>query len=148
MRKLLFGLATLLGLTYAHAQQVTTPDITAIVCAQNATAPLLAGGQFGLIQCDPYGRPYVSPIGFSPIGAYATPISVTTTSAASLLPSGASVTIYNIGTNAAYVKFGTTSGVTATTSNDVIPPGRGCGFNIDSNTYIAAITSSSTTTLN
>jgi hypothetical protein len=87
------------------------------------------------------------PPGFSPT-SYATPISVTTASASNALPAGWSVVIYNTGANVAFVNFGTSSTITATTAQNAIPAGGGCGFYVFPNTWIAAITASSTTTLN
>jgi hypothetical protein len=88
------------------------------------------------------------PPGFAPSGVFGTQIAVTTTSAANALPVGTSVVIYNTGSQAAYVNFGTTSAVTATTSHNSIAAGGGCGFYVSPNTYIAAITATGTTTLN
>lgn len=150
MRRLLSWLVIGLGLALgsASAQTVYTPGIEAVACTQNAVLPSIASGQFGFANCDAFGRLYVSSIGWTPIGAYVTPISVTTASAASLLPSGPSVVIYNPGAQAAYIKFGQANTVVATTADDVVPAGGGCGFFIGANTYIAALTSTSTTTLN
>src|SRR5579875_2235659 len=44
--------------------------------------------------------------GFTPAGAYATPLSVSTTSANVALPAGTVVVVYNTGSNAAYVRLG------------------------------------------
>ena len=78
---------------------------------------------------------------------YATPLTVTSTSSQLTLPTGTSITVYNIGTVPAYVKIGT-GGVTATTANDVVQPGSWIGFAPGANTTLAAITVSGTTTLN
>jgi hypothetical protein len=150
MRKFLLGLVASLGLGLfsASAQTVTTPGIEAIACTQNAVLPSIASGQFGFANCDPFGRLYTTGIAWTPIGAYSTPLSVTTTSASTLLPSGQSVVIYNTGANNAYVKFGLANTVIATTADDVIPAGGGCGFYVTPNLYVAALTSISTTTIN
>jgi hypothetical protein len=88
-----------------------------------------------------------TPPGFNPI-SYATPISVSTVSASSALFPGWSVVVYNTGANVAFVNFGTSSTITATTAQNAIPAGGGCGFYVFPNTWIAAITATSTTTLN
>ena len=85
--------------------------------------------------------------GFAPGSSYSTPLSVSNSSSRVALPTGTVVVVYNTGTVAAYVQLGNGS-VTATTSNDVIPPGGWMAFTIGANTNLAAITASSTTTLN
>ncbi len=86
--------------------------------------------------------------GFAPGGSYATPLAVTNATGNVALPTGTTVVVYNVGANAAYVKLGTSNAVTATTSDDYIPAGGAIALTVGSNTYLAAITSSSTTTLN
>ena len=88
--------------------------------------------------------------GFAPGGAYATPLSVSSTSSNVALPAGTTVVVYNVGTNPAYVKLGTSSAVTATTSNDFVPAGGWLALTVGANTYLAAITSGTAafTTLN
>src|SRR5208282_1329285 len=56
--------------------------------------------------------------------------------------------VYNVGANAVYVKLGTSNAVTATTSDDYISAGGALALTVGSNTYIAAITATSTSTLN
>ena len=85
--------------------------------------------------------------GFQPGSAYATPLSVSTTSSRVALPAGTVVVVYNTGSAAAYVQLGG-SGVAATTSNDVVPAGGWMAFTVGSNGYLAAITASGTTSLN
>jgi len=85
--------------------------------------------------------------GFQPGSAYATPLSVSTTSSRVALPAGTVVVVYNTGAAAAYVQLGG-SNVAATTSNDVVPAGGWMAFDPGTNTYLAAITASGTTTLN
>lgn len=82
---------------------------------------------------------------FSPTGAVT--LAVSNVSARVALGSvGPTALVVNIGANVAYVQFGG-SGVTATTANYPVPAGWGISFNVGSNTYIAAITASSTTNL-
>jgi len=85
--------------------------------------------------------------GFAPGSAYATPLSVSTTSARVALPTGSTVVVYNTGSAAAYVQLGGSS-VTATAANDVIAAGGWLALTVNSNTYLAAITASGSTTLN
>jgi hypothetical protein len=85
--------------------------------------------------------------GFAPTPAYATPLSVSTTSSRVAAPTGTVAVVYNVGSTDAYVTVGGSS-VTAATSGDVVKAGGWMAFTLGSNTYIAAITSSGTTTLN
>ena len=63
------------------------------------------------------------------------------------LPSGTVVTIYNTGANSAYVTLGNSS-VTAAVGNDVIPAGGWMAFTVGTNTFLAAIETAGTTSLN
>ncbi len=85
--------------------------------------------------------------GFAPTPAYATPLSVTTTSNRVAAPTGTVAVVYNVGSTDAYVTIGGSS-VAASTSGDVVKAGGWMAFTLGSNTFIAAITSSGTTTLN
>ena len=85
--------------------------------------------------------------GFAPATS-ATPLAVTSTTGQEALPAGVTVQVSNTGSNTAFVNLGTSSSVTATTSNLPIPGGSTVWLTVGSNTNIAAITSSSTTTLN
>jgi len=58
------------------------------------------------------------------------------------------VLFQNNGTSIAYLNLGTSSSVTATTSGISIAPGAAFGLTVGSNTYYAAITASSTATIN
>lgn len=89
----------------------------------------------------------VTVAGFAPGGSYST-LSATTSTANVALPAGAVVVVYNQGSVPAFVKLGTSNAVTATTSNDMVPAGGGIALTVGSNTYLAAITGSSTTPLN
>ena len=83
--------------------------------------------------------------GFQPTPAY-TSLSVSTTSSAVSLPLGTIVVVYNTGFNTAFVTLGNSSAA-ATTSNDIIPPNGWMAFAVGSNTFLAAIAGSGTTTL-
>jgi hypothetical protein len=84
--------------------------------------------------------------GFAPGGSWAQ-LSVSASSSRVLLPSGTVVVVYNVGANGAFVAIGN-SGIVATTGEDYIPAGGALALTVGANTYIAGITSSSTTTLN
>lgn len=76
-------------------------------------------------------------------------LAVTTATDRVALPAGsfgATVTILNVGTAEAFVTFGGST-VTAATTNDSIPSGAGRCFAISSQTFVAAITASGSTTL-
>jgi hypothetical protein len=84
--------------------------------------------------------------GFQPTPAYAQ-LSVGPTSSRVPLPSGLVVIVYNTGANAAYVTIGNSS-ITATVGNDVIPAGGWMAFTVGPNTFLAAIETAGTTSLN
>lgn len=84
--------------------------------------------------------------GFLPTPSYSQ-LSVSGTSANVALPAGAEIIVYNTGSNAAYVKMGTSS-VVATSADDLIPPGGAVSFQVGSNTYIAGIETAGLTALN
>ena len=138
----------------AQAQTIQSPTVSAVGCAYNSSVPTLASGTFGLAQCDSTGHLMVAGTfsatlsGFTPASVYSTPLSVTSTTSNIALPAGAVVAVYNPGATNAYVKLGPSNAVVATTADDVIPPGGGCGFTVGSNTFLAAITSATNTTLN
>lgn len=83
---------------------------------------------------------------FAPTPSYAT-LAVGASSTSVALPTGTVVVVYNTGATTAYVKLGTTSGVTATASDDVIPAGGWMAFTVGSNTWIAGIETSGATSL-
>ena len=83
---------------------------------------------------------------FAPTPAYAT-LAVGSSSTSVALPTGTVVIVYNTGATTAYVKLGTTSGVAATASDDVIPAGGWMAFTVGSNTWIAGIETSGATSL-
>jgi hypothetical protein len=84
--------------------------------------------------------------GFQPTPAYAQ-LAVGATSSRVPLPSGTVVIIYNTGANPAYVTIGNSS-VTATVGNDVIPAGGWMAFTVNPNSFLAAIETAGTTSLN
>ena len=84
--------------------------------------------------------------GFQPTPAYAQ-LSVGATSSRVLLPSGTVVIVYNTGANAAFVTLGNST-ATATVSNDVIPAGGWMAFTVGQNTFLAAIETAGSTSLN
>jgi hypothetical protein len=55
------------------------------------------------------------------------------------LPAGSSVAVANTGSQTAFVNFGATSGVTATTSDIPVAGGQTIAFTVGSNAYLAAI---------
>jgi len=74
-------------------------------------------------------------------------LSVSNSSSRVALPtSGPTALIVNTGANTAYLAFGSSS-VTAATTGILLSPGCSTAFNVNGQTYIAAITASSTTTL-
>ncbi len=83
---------------------------------------------------------------FAPNGNTAQ-LSVSTSSASVALPPGATVMVYNTGSQPAFVAFGGNA-VIATTAFDEIPAGGALPFAPGSATYIAAITASGATSLN
>ena len=94
-----------------------------------------------------YGATSVSIGSFAPGGSYSTPLSVSSSSSRTPLPTGSAINVYNTGSNAAFIALGNGS-VVATTSEDQVPAGGCLSLVVGSNTNIAAITASSTTTLN
>lgn len=84
---------------------------------------------------------------FAPTPSYITPLTVTTSSSRVGVPTGTSVIIYNVGSVDAYVTLGNGS-VVATTSMDIVKAGGWMQYTLGSNTYLAAITATGSTTLN
>ena len=83
---------------------------------------------------------------FTPGGVYAS-LTASAVSSRVALPAGVVVVVYNTGTNAAFVQFGGASAVATTSAGDVVQPGSWLAFTAGSNTYLAAITASGSTTL-
>jgi hypothetical protein len=145
MNKGLFILAVLLLPGAALADGPVTPAGTSSSVAANVQ------GVTGGVPMPVSGTFSASLGGFQPAGTASTPLAVTATTGNVALPSGAPtvVAVYNVGAKTAYVKLGTTSGVTAAVSNDAIAAGGSACYTVGSNTYLAAITGGSdTTTLN
>ena len=84
--------------------------------------------------------------GFQPTPAYSQ-LSVGATSSRVALPSGLVVIVYNTGANAAFVTLGNST-ATASTANDVIPAGGWMAFTVGPSTFLAAIETAGTTSLN
>lgn len=127
--------------------------ISSVAYGQNAqrTIPLVGSPLEPINSGNPVpisGSITASLAGFTPSGSYASPLSVSNSSANVALPTGTVVAVYNVGSTAAYCKLGTTNAVTATTSDDYVPSNSAVGYTVGSNTYIACITASSTTTIN
>lgn len=148
MKKVAALLAFLgLLLVAAPAQAQGTNSFLAWLC-RDATANQAAGW------C-PVSSDYPMPIAgtfsaslgtFAPGGAYAT-LAVGGTSTNIALPGGTTVVVYNTGVQNAYVALGLTGATTATMSQDVVPAGGWMAFARGSNGFLAAITSTGTTTL-
>jgi len=83
---------------------------------------------------------------FAPSGNNAS-LSATTTSSNVSFGSATTVAVSNTGSNTIYIVFGTTSGVTATTSGYPVFAGQTVFLAAGSNTYVAGITSTGTSTL-
>ena len=122
-------------------------------CRYNSSPNTLSNGQQTGLNCDNTGSLKVnasvsaSVTPFTPNGNTAT-LAVTNASGNVALPAGASVMVSNVGsTNTAYIALSVGAG-TATTAGIAIPAGGAVGLTVGSNTYINAITASSTTTLN
>jgi len=88
--------------------------------------------------------------GFAPSGNFTSPLTVTTGGAQTALPSGspAVVAASNTGSNPAYVNLGTSSSVTATTADILIPAGCTVPLTVGANTNLAGIATGGSTTLN
>lgn len=86
--------------------------------------------------------------GFAPNGNYSAPLSVTTSGTETGLPVGVVVAASNVGSNPMWINLGTTSGVTATTSDISIPAGCTVPLTVGSNSFIAGISTGGSTTLN
>ena len=139
---LAFGLLALVP-NLAHAQGVTR------ICQETVNSVTGANNCVDVSAANPFNvNASVSVGGFAPGGSYISPLSVTNSSSNAALPTGTEVVVYNVGANAVYVKLGTSNAVTATTSDDYISAGGALALTVGSNTYIAAITAASTSTLN
>jgi hypothetical protein len=120
------------GGTYVHG----------VVPIQPGVGPLFTSSNPGKIS----GTFSASLGGFQPTPAYSQ-LFVGATSSRVALPSGAVVIVYNTGANAAFVTLGGST-VTATAGNDLIPAGGWMAFTVGPNTFLAAIETAGTTSLN
>jgi hypothetical protein len=85
--------------------------------------------------------------GFQPTPSYSQ-LSVTTSASARVaLPTGTTIVVYNKGVSPAFVLLGGSS-VSATISDDMIPANSAQAFTVGPNTYIAAISTGGSTSLN
>jgi hypothetical protein len=115
--------------------------------AQTWTGPLTGivdsnGNQIGVTNPLP-----TTATSFAPNGNYTTISTVNGVSTNTLLPGGAVVLISNIGSITAYVNVGPTNTVTATQNNILVPPLSTVAISVGLNQYIAAVTSTGTTTI-
>lgn len=94
------------------------------------------------------GAPAKAQMGLTPCG---TPISLSVSGSstnAQLSSCGGTLILWNLGTQEAFYKYGTASTTAATTSDWSLPGGAFVVLNLGTNRpYLAAITSTSTTTL-
>jgi hypothetical protein len=148
MKRILLGAAGAAGLLFgvpAGAQTYQDSGgtyVRGVVPIQPGVGPLFTNSNPGKIS----GNFTASLGGFQPTPAYAQ-LSVGATSSRVPLPSGTVVIVYNTGANAAFVTLGNST-ATATVGNDVIPAGGWMAFTVGPNTYLAAIETAGTTTLN
>jgi hypothetical protein len=148
MKRILLGAAGAAGLLFgvpACAQTYQDSGgtyVRGVVPIQPGVGPLFTNSNPGKIS----GNFTASLGGFQPTPAYAQ-ISVGSTSSRVPLPSGTVVIVYNTGANAAFVTLGGST-ATATVSNDVIPAGGWMAFTVGPNTFLAAVETAGTTSLN
>jgi len=148
MKRILLGAAAAAGLltgvpvraqTYQDSGGTYVPGVVPI---QPGVGPLFTTSNPGKIS----GSFSASLSGFQPTPAYSQ-LSVGATSSRVALPNGTVVIVYNTGANSAFVTLGGST-VAATTSNDVVPAGGWMAFTVGSNTFLAAIETAGTTSLN
>lgn len=127
--------STMVGCIYSPTGVTLTAANNQAACQLDSAGNLLVAGTIS-----------ASLAGFTPNGAVAS-LSVTTASANVALPAGTVVLVTNTGTtNIAYIKLSVGAGTAATTDMALVA-GATVGLTVGTNTYINAITSSSTTTL-
>ncbi len=148
MKRILLGAAGAAGLLFgvpACAQTYQDSGgtyVRGIVPIQPGVGPLFTNSNPGKIS----GSFTASLSGFQPTPAYAQ-LSVGATSSRVALPTGTVVIVYNTGANAAFVTLGGSTAA-ATAGNDVIPAGGWMAFTVGPNTFLAAIETAGTTSLN
>lgn len=154
-----------LGAAIALSQVIGFPPpagISGLACVYNSSPVTLTNGQIGVVQCSDNlghvggitgsvsvsGSPGV-PGEFQPNGNITAQMAVGTSSTNAALPAGGGLTvrISNVGTNPAYVHLGGPA-VTATIADQLVAPASVVDLTVGTNTFIAAITSTLTTTLN
>lgn len=120
--------------------------------AQAATAVTVCGAGASSANCvkpNSDGTISVTTSASSFIPKGAATLAVTGTTANVALPtSDATLIIQNVGAQNAFFNLGVGNGTTATTSNFSLPSGATISLGIGSNTYLAAITATGSTTLN
>lgn len=122
----------------------------------NASGIALTDAQQAPVQMDSTGKILVnagtitaSLGGFTPSGTYTSPLSVSSTTGNTAINGSDPVQVVtNTGSVTAYVNLGASNAVTATTSDIPISAGASVALTVGSNTYLAAITSTGSTTLN
>jgi hypothetical protein len=148
MKRILLGAAAAAALlidmparaqTYQDSGGTYVPGVVPI---QPGVGPLFTASNPGKIS----GTFNATFSGFQPTPAYAQ-LSVGASSSNVALPSGSVVIVYNTGSNPAFVKMGNST-VAATSGDDVIPAGGWMAFTVGSNTFLAAIETAGTTSLN
>jgi hypothetical protein len=148
MKRILLGAAGAAGLFFgvpACAQTYQDSGGTyvgGVVPIQPGVGPLFTTTNPGKIS----GTFSATLSGFQPTPAYSQ-LSVGATSSRVALPSGLVVIVYNTGANAAFVTLGNST-ATATVGNDVIPAGGWMAFTVGPSTFLAAIETAGTTSLN
>jgi hypothetical protein len=148
MKRILLGAAGAAGLFFgvpAGAQTYQDSGgtyVRGVVPILPGVGPLFTNTNPGKIS----GSFTASLTGFQPTPAYAQ-LSVGATSSRVALPSGTVVIVYNTGANAAFVTLGGSTAA-ATVGNDVIPAGGWMAFTVGPNTFLAAIETAGTTSLN
>jgi hypothetical protein len=148
MKRILLGAAGAAGLLFgvpAGAQTYQDSGgtyVRGVVPIRPGVGPLFTSSNPGVVT----GSFNSTVGGFQPTPAYAQ-LAVGPTSSRVPLPSGTVVIIYNTGANPAYVTIGNSS-VTATVGNDVIPVGGWMAFTVNPNSFLAAIETAGTTSLN
>lgn len=120
-------------------------------CKYNSSGVTLSDQDQAALQCTSDGKLSVSASvsasvsGFTPNGSVAS-LSVTSSTGNVALPTGTVVSVTNTGSNTAYYNLSVGAGTAATTDAALVA-GATVGLTVGSNTYINAITASSTTTL-
>jgi hypothetical protein len=148
MKRILFGAATaaaLLSGVSAFGQTYQDSGgtyVRGVVPILPGVGPLFTTSNPGKIS----GSFSATLTGFQPTPAYSQ-LSVGATSSRVALPSGLVVIVYNTGANAAFVTLGGST-ATATVGNDVIPAGGWMAFTVGASTFLAAIETAGTTSLN